>query len=194
MSNEIIFFTLGSIFVYALHSAMRLGHLVSALILHAFLIFLLIKESGSKDLVDLSTFRPPEIAIWLGSVFFEHIIVRRKMSILFRIFEKVGVLICIGGFVLSVFAFFDLTRSDLSKGAKFIKTGIYAYLRHPFYLGLILFALGGSIYLSGYISAVLIVIFVSTRVRERILEQEKGLCNFEGYAEYKKKVPSGFYI
>lgn len=81
-----------------------------------------------------------------------------------------------------------LVRIQKERDQKVISTGVYAWVRHPMYLGAILFFLGGPM-LMGSIYGMIIGIVMSLSVVARTLGEEKMLVEeLEGYVDYKKKV------
>lgn len=69
-----------------------------------------------------------------------------------------------------------------------VSTGVYAFVRHPLYLGGVLSYIGAPMFLSS-IPGFVLGIFVSLLFALRILGEEKMLeGELEGYIEYEKKV------
>lgn len=78
---------------------------------------------------------------------------------------------------------------------KLITTGIYAWIRHPSYLGSYLWFIGGQIFLQNPISFLLYNYLLLSFFFKRIEIEESDLTIFFGkrYIEYRKQVPfSGF--
>lgn len=115
------------------------------------------------------------------------------MAILFPAFLFwFGVAIFVLGFIITVVAVMQL-NVNLSPfpsplpGAQLIETGVYKFVRHPIYTGLILAFFGYAIISdSGYrlvVSALLFLLFYfKTRYEEKQL-----LGKFSNYSEYKKR-------
>jgi protein-S-isoprenylcysteine O-methyltransferase Ste14 len=106
----------------------------------------------------------------------------------------------IGGIALIVSAYFmlrayidntylsPLVRIQKERGQKVISTGVYGIIRHPLYLGGILFCIGTPLLL-GSVYGILIGVLGSILITGRIFGEEKVLLEeLEGYDEYKKKV------
>lgn len=106
----------------------------------------------------------------------------------------------IGGLALIVSAYFmlysyinnpylsPLVRIQKEKDQKVISTGVYGIIRHPMYLGGILFFIGTPMLL-GSLYGIIIGVLVSFLVCGRIFGEEKVLSEeLEGYVEYKKKI------
>jgi protein-S-isoprenylcysteine O-methyltransferase Ste14 len=73
------------------------------------------------------------------------------------------------------------------KEGKLIQQGIYKYIRHPIYTGVIMLALGWSfIQASGY-QFLLTLILTSLFYLKSRYEEEKLLARFPDYAEYKNQ-------
>jgi protein-S-isoprenylcysteine O-methyltransferase Ste14 len=70
-----------------------------------------------------------------------------------------------------------------------IDSGLYGRIRHPLYLGYILFLTGLGLWLGSVVSALVMPVLV-TPIIARILIEEKNLReNLAGYAEYSTQVP-----
>lgn len=81
-----------------------------------------------------------------------------------------------------------LVRIQKDRGQKVISTGVYGFVRHPMYLGGILFFIGAPMLL-GSIYGILLGILGFIMVIVRIFGEEKVLVEeLEGYDVYKKKV------
>jgi protein-S-isoprenylcysteine O-methyltransferase Ste14 len=91
-------------------------------------------------------------------------------------------------------AFYDNTflsgavRVQSERGQRVVSTGVYAFVRHPMYLGIVLMFTGTPLLLgsvAGLGIAVTIVVLLATRIEaeERLLIEE-----LDGYAEYRRKV------
>jgi len=70
-----------------------------------------------------------------------------------------------------------------------IDSGLYGRVRHPLYLGYILFLTGLGLWLGSVVSA-LVMPIIAAPIVARILIEEKTLReNLPGYAEYMTRVP-----
>jgi protein-S-isoprenylcysteine O-methyltransferase Ste14 len=67
-----------------------------------------------------------------------------------------------------------------------ITKGIYSKIRHPMYLGFILWLLGFPIYSEGLFSFVLSFVFIANVLFWRYLEENELEKRFASYREYKK--------
>lgn len=111
--------------------------------------------------------------------------------------EIIGILICIGGLLFSVWARETLGRNwsanpaETKEDHKLIVTGPYSIVRHPIYTGEIV-ALTGSLIAIGEVNILilLIVFTIGVFMRARI-EDKVMLQAFPGeYPDYKKKTSS----
>jgi len=101
------------------------------------------------------------------------------------IFVALGILI-----IFFVFKENSFTAATIEVAAnqKVISTGPYARVRHPMYLGGLIFIVGIPLALGSWWGLLTIILFVPV-LAWRILDEEKFLVkNLPGYAEYKKKV------
>ena len=91
-------------------------------------------------------------------------------------------------------AFYDNTflsgavRVQSERGQRVVSTGVYAFVRHPMYLGIVLMFTGTPLLLgsaAGLGIALTIVVLLATRIKaeERLLTDE-----LDGYAEYRGRV------
>ncbi len=79
-------------------------------------------------------------------------------------------------------------------GNELVTDGVYAYVRHPLYLGLLLIVLSSPLIMNGIISLVYTYTFMPFVIYRRIKKEEALLLNRFGdlYLEYMKKVPAIF--
>ncbi len=83
-------------------------------------------------------------------------------------------------------------RMDVFEGARLATGGPYALVRHPMYLGIVVFHLGASLSLESplllAVSALVVVPFTALRIlyEERVLRAAFG----DGYLEYARRVPA----
>ncbi|MBI4265251.1 MAG: isoprenylcysteine carboxylmethyltransferase family protein [Acidobacteria bacterium] len=91
-------------------------------------------------------------------------------------------------------AFYDNTflsgvvRVQSDRGQRVVSTGVYAFVRHPMYLGIVLMFTGTPLLLGSAMGlgiAVAMVVLLAVRIdaEERLLADE-----LDGYAEYRRKV------
>jgi protein-S-isoprenylcysteine O-methyltransferase len=84
-------------------------------------------------------------------------------------------------------------RNDLSRHHKLVTSGVYAFCRHPSYLGFFAFAVGGQVLLGNFISSALFVFVLQKFFRERISIEEAILMKQypKEYSQYRIKTWSG---
>ena len=80
----------------------------------------------------------------------------------------------------------------IKKGNSLVTSGIYAYSRHPQYLGFIMILYGWLMGWPTIITVVFSSILIFMYVRVCILEEREVLKLIPEYQEYKKRVP--FFI
>lgn len=84
-------------------------------------------------------------------------------------------------------------KEQLGNAHRLVKSGVYAFCRHPSYLGFFAFAVGGQIILGNFFSTNLFVFVLQKFFRERIAVEEMILLKRypKEYSEYKKSTWSG---
>ena len=81
-----------------------------------------------------------------------------------------------------------LVRIQTERKQQVISTGVYGFVRHPLYLGVLLMLLGAPLLVGSIYGLIICFIAVFVLVG-RIIGEEKMLVNeLEGYEDYKKKV------
>ncbi|MDH3672849.1 MAG: isoprenylcysteine carboxylmethyltransferase family protein [Gammaproteobacteria bacterium] len=105
-----------------------------------------------------------------------------------------GAILFFSGYGILTLALFQnefsvpVVRDQSERGQVLIDTGLYGYVRHPFYLGFLLFLVGISLWLESYASVFTLTVVLGLLVA-RILVEEKALREMlPGYIEYVKKV------
>jgi protein-S-isoprenylcysteine O-methyltransferase Ste14 len=105
-----------------------------------------------------------------------------------------GAALFLAGFGIIITALFQnafavpIVRDQSERGQVLIDTGLYARIRHPMYLGFLLFLIGIALWLESYAS-LLALPFVFAFVIARIFIEEKTLqMTLPGYFEYMAKV------
>jgi protein-S-isoprenylcysteine O-methyltransferase Ste14 len=76
---------------------------------------------------------------------------------------------------------------ELAENQRVIDTGPYAFVRHPMYVGALLYLLGTPLALGSY-WGVLPFVVVFAMLIWRIVDEEQVLKELEGYTEYKQRV------
>lgn len=73
---------------------------------------------------------------------------------------------------------------EISEGQHVVSTGIYAYIRHPWYLGLIFLALGAALTLGSFWALLALVPLLATLVWRLRDEETFLMAHLTGYSEY----------
>lgn len=103
----------------------------------------------------------------------------------------IGIIVAVVGFIIILIALLQLNKNlspfpSPKSGSQLIQNGLYKYIRHPIYTGIILLFLGYSFYVtSGYkllITLLLLVLFI---FKSRY-EEERLALTFKSYSKYKK--------
>lgn len=139
-----------------------------------------------------------EILILFLIIFERNIII--KFNFISSIYLKLsGVLISVIGLFFICYSSFILNGEyssiiEVKKEHKLIKKGPYKYIRHPIYLGFILFHLGVSFILSNYIVYLIWLGGLTLLLLYRIPKEEKILTQYlrDEYLVYKKN--TGLFI
>jgi protein-S-isoprenylcysteine O-methyltransferase Ste14 len=104
----------------------------------------------------------------------------------------IGNVLCGVGLVIIALAFASLRGAiqiepEPKPGAQLVETGVYKYLRHPIYTGIIFCVIGlffrqPSIWVAVTGALVIILLFFKVRFEEKLL-----LAVYPGYADYRRK-------
>lgn len=112
----------------------------------------------------------------------------------------VGALMCLGGELLRKVAmwnaahnFTHIVRFEQVENHRLVKHGVYAFMRHPSYVGWFYWSIGTQVILANPICFVLYAVASWKFFNERIYMEEITLLNFFGeeYYQYQKAVPTG---
>lgn len=150
-------------------------------------------EAKGQEWIAISNLLIYAVALWL----FPFLDARRELATFFRVdwssLRWIGTLLFIAGQGFMVWAIHTLGRFFTAKigvlpGHQLIETGPYALLRHPFYTGVFLTALGFPAIFGfwvGFASAIVLLPLLIFRmnVEERYLEAEFG----EAYQRMKER-------
>jgi protein-S-isoprenylcysteine O-methyltransferase Ste14 len=97
-----------------------------------------------------------------------------------------GILLVVIGVILFLTALITIRTLETYEG-DLITTGVYSKIRHPMYLGFILWLLGFPIFFGAMFSFVLSLLFIANVLFWRYLEEDELIKRFPPYADYKKK-------
>jgi protein-S-isoprenylcysteine O-methyltransferase Ste14 len=81
-----------------------------------------------------------------------------------------------------------IVKDQSERGQVLIDTGLYGLVRHPFYLGILLFFLGLALWLESYASAAALMLPLATLVARMTVEEKTLGKTLEGYADYTGRV------
>jgi len=105
----------------------------------------------------------------------------------------IGVLIFLVGAIIGLFALthnrlgnFNI-QPKMKENAKLITTGIYAYIRHPMYLSVLLMMLGVFIGSPSIVEALFLLLLAIVLVLKAKREESIWLKETKEYVEYKKR-------
>ena len=96
-----------------------------------------------------------------------------------------GVLLTSMGIIVFLIALFTIRTLESYEG-DLITKGIYSKIRHPMYLGFILWLIGFPILFGAIFSSVLSLIFIANILFWRYLEEKELNKRFTSYRDYKK--------
>jgi protein-S-isoprenylcysteine O-methyltransferase Ste14 len=102
------------------------------------------------------------------------------------IVRLIGVLLIATGLIVFLSGLFTIKTLESYEG-DLITKGIYSKIRHPMYLGFILWLIGAPIVFGAVYASVLSLIFIVNILFWRYLEEKELLKRFPSYKEYKKK-------
>lgn len=110
--------------------------------------------------------------------------------------QHAGLAIAVIGALFAASAMWSLGRGygirmDVFAGAPLRTAGPYAIVRHPMYLGIVLFHIGASLSLESPLLLVVTALVVVPYTALRIGAEERVLADVYGpaYAEYRRRVP-----
>jgi protein-S-isoprenylcysteine O-methyltransferase Ste14 len=106
----------------------------------------------------------------------------------------VGAVVSIAGYALIWTTLFQnafaapIVKDQSERGQVLIDTGLYSRVRHPFYLGFLLFFLGLALWLQSYAGALMLPIVVFPMVARISVEERTLRETLAGYPEYMERV------
>jgi len=101
------------------------------------------------------------------------------------ILNYIGILLAVIGLIVFITALFTIKTLENYVG-DLITKGIYSKIRHPMYLGFILWSIGFPIYCGAVFSSILSILFISNILFWRHLEELELEKRFPNYNDYKK--------
>jgi protein-S-isoprenylcysteine O-methyltransferase Ste14 len=81
-----------------------------------------------------------------------------------------------------------IVRDQSDRGHELIDTGLYGVIRHPMYLGFILFLTGIPLWLESYASVLLLPLVLVSLVARIFIEEKTLHATLAGYPEYMDRV------
>lgn len=104
---------------------------------------------------------------------------------LLGIIRYTGISLAVAGIIVFLTGLFTIKTLESYEG-DLINTGIYSLIRHPMYLGFILWLIGFPIFFEGYFSMILSLLFIANILFWRYLEEKELEKRFPDYSFYKK--------
>ena len=101
------------------------------------------------------------------------------------IVRLLGVLISSIGIIVFLTGLFTIKTLESYEG-DLITKGIYSKIRHPMYIGFILWLIGFPIFFGAIFSSMLSLIFIANILFWRSLEEKELSIRFTSYEDYKK--------
>jgi protein-S-isoprenylcysteine O-methyltransferase Ste14 len=103
-----------------------------------------------------------------------------------------GPILLVGGAIIGLFGVVGLRHSlsifpTPTKKAELVSSGIYKFVRHPMYTGLILIALSFTICRLSLLGIVLFIGLISILIIKSSYEENLLLKRFSGYETYRQK-------
>jgi protein-S-isoprenylcysteine O-methyltransferase Ste14 len=90
------------------------------------------------------------------------------------------------GIILFLTALFTLKTLETYEG-DLVTTGIFSKIRHPMYLGFVLWLIGFPVFFGALFSLILSLLFIANILFWRNLEEKELIKRFPPYLDYKKK-------
>jgi len=81
-----------------------------------------------------------------------------------------------------------IVRDQSERGQVLIDTGLYACIRHPFYLGFLFFSMGLGLWLESYASVLALLLPLAFLIARITVEERTLRETLPGYADYRKRV------
>jgi len=108
-------------------------------------------------------------------------------------YPYVGIFITLVGIVIGLLGIYEHKsgnfniRPDIKENCELVTTGIYAYIRHPMYLSVLLGMLGIAIIYFTYYEFALYILLFMVMIIKMFYEESLWKCHNPAYSEYIKK-------
>jgi protein-S-isoprenylcysteine O-methyltransferase Ste14 len=106
-----------------------------------------------------------------------------------------GALLYLFGFAVSMAAVFEnsfaipIVEDQTERGQVLVDTGLYARVRHPIYLGAVVYFAGAALWLGSYAALLATPVLTAVLVARIAVEEKTLRQKLPGYAEYMQRVP-----
>ena len=109
-----------------------------------------------------------------------------KMSIRSSVSLPLGIALSVIGFGLFVYS--EMKKGSVGEEQELVTTGIYSKVRHPMYIGIILFHIGLPLIFKSFMAMVSTVLWAAFVFAWKVFEEKNLERQFgEKYVEYEKK-------
>ena len=106
----------------------------------------------------------------------------------------VGAVVCLAGYAIMVAALVQnefaepVVKDQADRGQVLVDTGLYAWVRHPMYLGALLFFVGIALWLGSSAALVALPVAFAPLIARIFVEERELQETLEGYREYMARV------
>ena len=109
-----------------------------------------------------------------------------KMSIASSLSLPLGIALAVIGFGL--FGYSEMKKGSVGEEQELVTTGIYSKVRHPMYIGIILFHIGLPLIFNSFVALMSTVLWAAIIFAWKVFEEKNLVRQFgESYVEYKKR-------
>ena len=99
----------------------------------------------------------------------------------------IGLAICFGTIYQNAFAI-PIVEDQTERGQTLVDTGLYSVVRHPLYLGMLLFFAGLALWLESYGGLVAVSVLLAVLIARTAVEEQTLKRTLPGYTEYMETV------